>query len=369
MKSAITLSLVEQARGGPFVFWDGLEAAAAEAARLGFDAIEIFPPAAEALNPAEINALVKRHGIAVAAVGTGGGWVIHKLHLCLPDATARQRAKDFIRGIIEVAAKLGAPAIIGSMQGRWGEGVSREQALVWLTEALNELGEHAASLGQALLYEPLNRYETNLFNRIADTVAFLKTLKTRNVKILADLFHMNIEEVNVAEAIRAGAGFIGHVHFVDSNRRAVGMGHTDFAPIIAALREINYTGYLSAEALPVPDSAMCARTQIEGVRRCLREAGETHPRRSSTGHADALKASETEPAAALRETADETRPPLLLADAVDPVIEAYKKDVDRTLIRESLKHTPHERAIRMESANRSVEQLRGIAWRQPKGRS
>lgn len=272
MKSAITVSLVEQARGGPFVFWDGLEAAAADAARLGFDALEIFPPSAEALNAAEINALVKRHRIAVAAVGTGGGWVIHRLHLCLPEADARQRAKDFIRGIIEVAAKLGAPAIIGSMQGRWGEGVSREQALGWLADALNELGEHAASLGKPLLYEPLNRYETNLFNRVDETVAFLKTLKTRNVKILADLFHMNIEEANVADAFRAGKGFIGHVHFVDSNRRAVGMGHTDFAPIVAALRETSYAGYLSAEAFPLPDTATCAQKQIQGFNRYVKGA-------------------------------------------------------------------------------------------------
>ena len=264
MKSAITVSLVEQARSGPFVYHDGLARAAPDAAALGYDAIEIFPPSAEALNAVEINALVKRHGIGVAAVGTGGGWLIHKLHLCLPDAAMRQRANDFISGIIEVAAKLGAPAIIGSMQGRWGDSVSREQALAWLAESLNELGEHAASLGKPLLYEPLNRYETNLFNHVADTVAFLKTLKTRNVKILADLFHMNIEEASIADALRAGQGFIGHVHFVDSNRRAVGMGHTDFAPNITALREIGYAGYLSAEAVPLPDSAACAQQQING---------------------------------------------------------------------------------------------------------
>lgn len=272
MRSAITVSLVPEAKGGPFVFWDGLEAAAAEAARLGYDALEIFPPSAAALNPAEIKALVAKRGLAVAAVGTGGGWVMHKLHLCLPDAGARQRAKDFIRGIIEVAAKLGAPAIIGSMQGRWGDGVSREQAVAWLADALNELGEHAASLGQPLLYEPLNRYETNLFNRVGDTVAFLNTLKTRNVKILADLFHMNLEEANVADALRAGQGFIGHVHFVDSNRRAVGMGHTDFAPIVAALRGIGYTGYLSAEAVPLPDSAACAQQQIKSFNQLVKGA-------------------------------------------------------------------------------------------------
>ncbi len=272
MKPAITVSLVEQARGGPFVFWDGLEAAAAEAARLDFDAIEIFPPSADALNANEINALVKQHGLGVAAVGTGGGWVIGKQHLCHSQVEGREGAKIFIRGIIEVAAKLGAPAIIGSMQGRWGDGVSREQALGWLADALNELGEHAASLGKPLLYEPLNRYETNLFNRVDETVAFLKTLQTRNVKILADLFHMNIEEANVADAFRAGKGFIGHVHFVDSNRRAVGMGHTDFTPIVAALREIGYTGYLSAEAVPLPDSATCAQKQIQGFNRYVKGA-------------------------------------------------------------------------------------------------
>ena len=116
--------------------------------------------------------------------------MIGKQHLCLPDSEARAGARSFIRGIIEVAAKLGAPAIIGSMQGKWGEGVSREQALEWLADALNDLGEHAANLGQPLLCEPLNRYETNLFNRVDETVAFLKTLGTGNVKILADLFHM-----------------------------------------------------------------------------------------------------------------------------------------------------------------------------------
>jgi len=360
MKSAITVSLVPEARGGPFVFWDGLEAAVAEAARLGYDAIEIFPPAAAALNPAEIKALVAKRGLAVAAVGTGGGWVLHKLHLCLPDAAARERAKEFIRGIIDAAAKLGAPAIIGSMQGRWGDpaGAGREQAVAWLAEALNELGEHAAGLGQTLLYEPLNRYETNLFNRIADTVAFLRSLKTRNVRILADLYHMNIEEADLAVAIRAGRGFIGHVHFVDSNRLAVGMGHTDFAPIVAALREIGYAGYLSAEAVPMPESDTCARVQIVGIRRCLAEGEKARATAPSTGYAESMKGSGDKTANALRENADEMLPPLAPADAFDPVIEAYKKDVDRTLIRENLKLPVAARLERMIRNVRAIDVLR-----------
>jgi len=87
------------------------------------------------------------------------------------------------------------------------------------------------------------------------------------VKLLADLYHMNIEEANLADAIRAAGSHVGHVHFADSNRRAAGMGHIDFAPVVAALREVGYTGYLSAEVLPVPDSMAAAKQTIESFRR------------------------------------------------------------------------------------------------------
>jgi sugar phosphate isomerase/epimerase len=267
MRSAITLSLVPQARGGPFVFWDGLEDAARNASTHGFDAIEIFPPNGDALNATAISELFRSHQLAVAAIGTGGGWVLHKWTLTHVDSAVREGARHFIRELINKAAALDAPAILGSMQGRSEGEVSRDQALAWLGEAFEDFGEHAARRGQSFLYEPLNRYETNLFNRTPDAVAWLRTLRTKNVRILADLFHMNIEENDVAAALRDAGSLIGHVHFADSNRRAIGLGHTAVAPIVAALRDIGYDGYLSAEILPVPDTATAARQTIESFRR------------------------------------------------------------------------------------------------------
>lgn len=267
MRSAITVSLVPQAAGGPFVFWNGLSDAAEQASTLGFDAIEIFPPNADVLDVPAIRELLAAHRLAVAAVGTGGGWVVHKWTLTHADPAIRARAKGFIRGIIEKAAALGAPAILGSMQGRWEGDVSRTQAMSWLAEALDELGNHAGEHGQPFFYEPLNRYETNLIHRTGDAAAWLRTLPTRNVRILSDLFHMNIEESNIADALRAGGDLIGHVHFADSNRHAVGFGHTDVAPIVAALRDIGYAGYLSAEILPLPDAATAAQKTMESFRR------------------------------------------------------------------------------------------------------
>jgi sugar phosphate isomerase/epimerase len=269
MKSAITVSLVPAAKGGPFVFWNGLADAFEQAAALGFDAVEIFPPSAKAIDIAEVQGLADRHLLRVAAIGTGGGWVVHKWTLTHADAAIRDEAREFIRAIIDVAGGFGAPAIIGSMQGRREGEVTREQALAWLGEALDDLGEHAARYGVPLIYEPLNRYETNLFNRLGETAEFLRSLKTANVRILADLFHMNIEEADLAAALRVAGPLVGHVHFADSNRRAIGFGHTAVPPVIGALRDIGYEGYLSAEILPLPDSLAAARQTIASFRRAV----------------------------------------------------------------------------------------------------
>jgi sugar phosphate isomerase/epimerase len=267
IRSAITISLVEEARGGPFVFWHDLPAACRKAQELGFDAIEVFPPSADMVDPAGLRRQLRDHGLALAAVGTGAGWVRQRLHLALPDAAARTRAREFVRSIIDFAGSFEAPAIIGSMQGRSGDGVDGPTALGYLADALEELGEHAKQYRVPLIFEPLNRYETNQANTLEGGVKLLRSLSTTNVLLLADLFHMNIEEVDIAAAFRAGAGFIGHVHFVDSNRRPAGMGHLDYPPIVQALQEIGYDRYASAEALPYPDSEAAAQQTITAFRR------------------------------------------------------------------------------------------------------
>ena len=151
IKSAVTISLVKEAEGGPFIFWHDLAAGCAKAAELGYDAVEVFAPNADAIPVDELRALTAQHNLKVAAVGTGGGWVIHKWHLCQPDAPSRANAKDFIRAIIDAGATLNAPAIIGSMQGRFEGEVSKEQAHDFLRAALNELGEHAKAAGVPLI--------------------------------------------------------------------------------------------------------------------------------------------------------------------------------------------------------------------------
>jgi sugar phosphate isomerase/epimerase len=269
MRSAVTISLVSEARGGPFVFWDDLAASCETAKQLGFDAVEVFAPSAESVASADLGRLLADHNLSLAAMGTGAGWLKHKLTLTSPDGSVRRRAIDFVKSIIDAAGQHHAPAIIGSMQGRWGDDVPREAALDYLREGLEVLGLYAAQHNVPLVYEPLNRFETNLCTTVAAGVELVESLNTDNVVLLADLFHMNIEESDLPAAILHGGRHIGHVHFVDSNRRPAGCGHIDYRPIIAALKEVNYRGYLSAEALPWPDPTAAAEKTIQWFRRLV----------------------------------------------------------------------------------------------------
>jgi sugar phosphate isomerase/epimerase len=267
MQSCVTIALVPAIQAGPWIYWHDLKSGMEKAAALGFDAVELFTESAGAVPTDTLRQLMADTGLRVGAVGTGAGKVLHGLTLTDPDAEVRAQAVRFIQAMIDFGASVQAPAIIGSMQGSAGAGVSHTQALAWLAEGLETLGQHAESRGVTLIYEPLNRYETNLINQLADGVQLLESLRTRNVRLLADLFHMNIEEASLPDSIRQAGSWIGHVHFADSNRRPIGGGHTAMPDIVQALHDIGYVHCVSAEAFPWPDPDTAARQTIDSYRR------------------------------------------------------------------------------------------------------
>jgi len=268
IKSSITFSAVPEAQGGPFVYWGSLEESMRSAKDLGFDAIEIFPPSPEYFQTIDAAKLARQTGLEIAAVGTGAGWLKHKLSLADADPQVRARAMEFLSSMLVAATQLQAPMIIGSMQGRSGPGVSKTLAKEFLREGLERLDAQAKAIGGNILYEPLNRYETDQCNTLAQGTELICGLSS--TKLLADWFHMNIEEADMVESILKAGTAIGHVHFADTNRLAVGSGHLLVQPLIDALGQIGYRGFLSAEVFPLPDSQKTAERTIRSFKQSVR---------------------------------------------------------------------------------------------------
>ena len=107
--------------------------------------------------------------------------------------------------------------------------------------------------------EPWNRYETYFLNRLEQAVELWRATGLSNGGVMGDTFHMNIEEASIPDALRGAKGLLNHVHLADSNRAVAGRGHTDFRPILQALLDIEYDGYLSFEVMPPSGDPMGSR--------------------------------------------------------------------------------------------------------------
>jgi len=258
MKSCVTLSLVPSLANGPWIYRGDLNKSIAKAKSAGFQAIELFAASADAVDATALSRWLTESDIRLAAVGTGAGKVLHGLSLTSPDVTVRREAVRYITDMIAFGAEFGAHTIVGSMQGRFEPAQDEQRVLSWLVEGLRELSTEAAQRGVCLILEPLNRYETNLINTLGQGIGLIRDNRLTHVGLLADLFHMNIEEVSLSGALLEAKDYIEHIHFADSNRRPMGMGHTRINDISLVLRDIHYHGYLSAEALPYPDPDQAA---------------------------------------------------------------------------------------------------------------
>ena len=265
MKKAIVVST--HAAGFNAVALKGdLDANLAKVARLGYDGAELAIRDPQAIDLDEIARLVGKHRLEVPAIGTGQAWGEEGFSFTDPDAAVRRAAVERVKSHAPVAARFGAVIIIGLLRGIVRPGVSHEQATAWMADALKECAEAAAKRGVRIAVEPINRYETTLVNSVRDGLAVMERVGADNLGLLLDTFHMNIEEPGMNESIRLAAPRLFHFHVADSNRWYPGAGHINFLGLIATLREIGYAGYVSAEAMPMPDADTCAEQSVKAMR-------------------------------------------------------------------------------------------------------
>jgi sugar phosphate isomerase/epimerase len=254
---------------GPLLFAGRVEEAVRTAAELGYDGIEVSIKSPAELAGLNFGKLLADHGLQLAAIASGRIFVDDGLSLSLPEAARRAEAARRLNELIDLAGVHGALLIVGLVRGPRPVDGDVSAANARLVETLGICADHAAAVGAGIVLEAINRYETTLQCTAAEALDLVEQVGRSNVNVLLDTFHMNIEEVSLAEAIRATGGRLGHFHVADSNRRAPGLGHIDFAAVAAALREIDYRGWISAEILPLPEDRAATEQALVHMRAVL----------------------------------------------------------------------------------------------------
>ena len=121
-----------------------------------------------------------------------------------------------------------------------------------------------------ILLEPLNRYEAHLLNRLEQAVEIAKRVNSPSVKIMADFFHMNIEEADIAASIESAGLWTQHVHLADNTRKQPGTGSTDFKSGFAALKKIGYDKYMALECGFAGDPEKAITESAKYLKACMK---------------------------------------------------------------------------------------------------
>jgi sugar phosphate isomerase/epimerase len=197
----------------------------------------------------EINEASRSADLPVAAVCLG-----YEGSLLDEDPIERQKAADDLKKILAMCNDLGGahvvvPPIFGEPRvpdlTPFMTSIEIEDAVI--VPLLREIVDDRPDDASRILLEPLNRYEQHYLRTLADAVRVVSLTDRARVRVIADVFHMNIEELDPYRALREAIDYVSHIHLADNTRLEPGTGTIDFARYGAVLRDANYTGACSLE--------------------------------------------------------------------------------------------------------------------------
>ncbi len=216
----------------------------------------------------EIRRQAETHGLTII----GLHWLLAKTEgfmLTSPDADVRKRTAEYLGELARACRDFGGDLLVlGSpMQRKIPPGATRAQAEDYALDCLSQVLPELDRQKAFLCLEPLAPTETDFLQTAAEGKALMDRLAHPYVKLHLDVKAMSSEASPVADVIRANAGWTKHFHANDANRRGPGFGETDFRPIFQALKEVNYSGWVSVEVFDyTPDPETIARESLRYMR-------------------------------------------------------------------------------------------------------
>jgi 5-keto-L-gluconate epimerase len=251
----------ENALPSAFVVFRGFEESVKKAAELGYNGVELALKNAAEINPSKLSTLLLEMNMEVSCISTGQVFSETGLMFTDADHENRSKVKRIFKQMIDLAGDFGQKVNIGRVRGSVGVD-GRAPAERRFVEMARELCDYAIKKGVTLVLEPVNRYEINFINRVEEGVKLLEKVDRPNMKLMPDVFHMNIEDASMGEELANNIESIAYIHLADSNRLAPGWGHTDFDEIFRHLNNAGYHGWMAVEILPEPEPFLAAKQAI-----------------------------------------------------------------------------------------------------------
>jgi sugar phosphate isomerase/epimerase len=259
-----------------FKEWNDMGRTIAYAKEVGYDGLEIAPFTL-AQYVTDISAKTRREIVAKAQETgveiVGIHWVLvgpDGVHINHPDQTVREKTAQYLIDLARFCGDVGGKVMIfGSPKQRTIlEGLTYQQAFDYTVEAFEKALPACAERGVTICMEPLTHLETNFCTSAEETVRLIKRINHPNFRLLLDTKAMAFEKEGRAATIRKYAKYLAHYHANDENLNGPGWGDVDFGPIFAALRNINYQGYVSVEVFKFePGPEAIATRSLEYMRR------------------------------------------------------------------------------------------------------
>ena len=219
-------------------------------AKYGYDGIE-FAAEPYALDAKELRSLMARYGISCTSLC---GIFPEERDLTAAAGEAADTAVHYVMDSVDLAAQVGAPLmiIVPSPVGRVAPPEDRSFDELWecAVKNIRRAADYAREKGVVLAVEAINRYETYFANTLEKALRLVNDVNHPAVKIMADLFHMSLEERSIPESLRMVANKLVHVHIADNTREAAGLGSTDFKAAMRTLKDIGYSGSITMEFMP-----------------------------------------------------------------------------------------------------------------------
>jgi len=253
-----------------FVVFRGFDESIRIASKIGYDGIELALKNANEIDKNKLSALLSETGLKVSAISTGQIYAESNLMFTHPDKQIRDKVIEVLKEIIDLASEFGQMVNIGRVRGTIDNSDGGEASVNRFVETIRILCDYASDKRVTLLLEPVNRYELNFINSVEEGAVMLRKVSRSNLKLMPDVFHMNIEDRNIGDELVKYIDHIGYIHLADSNRHAPGQGHTDFNDIFNKIKSTNYDGWLSVEILPYPDPETAAKQALDYLRPFIR---------------------------------------------------------------------------------------------------